>query len=255
MIYFKIMEHCQFVPIDLTACSHPFQVALSNISPATAEPGASGGCFNSATRFKCIALPSLSQQLTHRGWRNIRIHSQRYIPSMNKQRTLSDSAVKTLKLQQHQQLNLLNRERDMEMAERRCASTHNPHRLTFSFYMGGSSARMFRKGFFLSENKVGQASDFDSPLTPRSNLYYGQGIRGQRPLSNILERRLHQHWREEEQKRIGTASLATTTCNMMDTVEESSLESHHASPTHPLELTGVRAFIGTIRERVFVTES
>ena len=229
---------------------------MSDTSLTTTELGARRGCFNSAIRFKSIALPSIPHQLTHRGKRRICLHSQRYLPPVDKQRTLSDSAVHVDKLQNCQQLNLINRQRDVEMAERRkYASPH--HQVMFNLHMTGNSARMFRRNPFLSEeDQVEQTPVLDTLLNPKSSLYYGQGLRmgSRRPHSNILEQRLHHYLKAVEQDRTGATHAPAKTDSSLGEIQESHLESSQSNSSRPLELTGINVSFGRNRRRVFLTE-
>lgn len=121
--------------------------------------------------------------------------------------------------------------------------------------MMGNSARMFRRGPFLSEDQVDQEPLLDAPLNPKSSLYYGQGMRmgSRKPHSNILEQRLHWYLRTEEQEKAGGTHASAKTSGSMDEVQQSHLESRESNSAHPLELKGTKAFFSR-NKRVFITE-
>ena len=134
----------------------------------------------SATMVKSVPLPTLynHHQATRKGIRNIRIHSDRYLPASAptfhppmRDTSQHDIAARA--------------ERNLEIAKyRKSSSAHVPHRTEFGFYMSGNSASLYRKGE-LSREEIQRLQQ--SSLAPNSALYYGRGVRGSRPQSKAVQ--------------------------------------------------------------------
>ena len=133
-----------------------------------------------ATTVKSVPLPTLynHHQATRKGIRNIRIHSDRYLPASapNFHPPLRDTSLHDIAVRA---------ERNLEMAKtRKASSAHVPHRTEFGFYMSGNSASLYRKGE-LSREEIQRLQQ--SSLAPNSALYYGRGVRSSRPQSKAVQ--------------------------------------------------------------------
>lgn len=132
--------------------------------------------------FTSIHLPTLynHHQVTQKGIRNVRIHSDRYSPATVARDPFADAGEPRDRPQQQ-----LRGERVVEVARmRKAASAHVPHRAEFGFYMSGRSAQLFRKGE-LSAEELQQLKL--SSLSPNSALYYGKGVKSGRPHSKAVQ--------------------------------------------------------------------
>lgn len=147
------------------------------MSPPRAHLGNVGGCFNSTTKIKMLPLPTIydNRQVTQRGVRNVRLHSQRYTPSTGHSQTVSDSLLNLPWLSTRQKEHLLSREADLVGSRSlQKASKVVPHREEKAFYMSGHTAQVFDK-HEISPEELRELQSLSLSQNPQ--LFYGRGIR------------------------------------------------------------------------------